>query len=241
MDIQYQEEIPVIKINLIKKSPPPTLPIRTIEKKLENIDQNILPIPKILPQNAELSMPKYCVARFCDHSEKYGLGYLLIDGTVGACFNDVSRMVMDPYEEFIHYWPTYQSISPEVLKIHDIKQQKKISILKKFAESLKKTKSMYELPNIKLDPNQPLKHVKYWMRNDDATLFRMEDRDIQVNFNDRTKLIIFWGTKKLMMVQSIKELGKLIPISELGPNSSSTEEKKRFIVAKAMLNEMSGR
>ena len=150
-------------------------------------------------------------------------------------------MVMDPFEEFVQYWPSYQTQTPELLMPFDVAQPKKLSILRKFAESLKKTKSMFELPDQHYNPSQPLKHVKYWIRNDDATLFRMEDRDIQVNFSDRTKLVIFWSTKKLMMVHSIKETGRLVSLHDLDGSPSHAEEKKRFSVAKMLLAEMSGR
>lgn len=229
-------------------NPEPPAPVKVEEPpvvqriKEENIDMNHI-IHKKAPVSTspESTMPRYCVARFCDHSEKYGLGYLLIDGTVGACFNDLSRMVMDPYEEFVQYWPNYQTTIPEVMKPFDTVQTKKLSILRKFAESLKKTKSMFELPENKYKPTSTLKHVKYWIRNDEATLFRMEDRDIQVNFNDRTKIVIFWSSKKLMMVHSIKEAGKLIGLTELSDGITYVEEKKRFSVAKQLLAEMSGR
>ena len=223
-----------------RKNSPPKLESRQPRiNKEENFDINALLHHKMsIP---ETTMPKHCVARFCDHSEKYGLGYLLIDGTVGACFNDLSRMVMDPFEEFVQYWPSYQTQTPELLMPFDVAQPKKLSILRKFAESLKKTKSMFELPDQHYNPSQPLKHVKYWIRNDDATLFRMEDRDIQVNFSDRTKLVIFWSTKKLMMVHSIKETGRLVSLHDLDGSPSHAEEKKRFSVAKMLLAEMSGR
>lgn len=221
---------------------PPVPEVKHSHHREENMDIN-----QIISRNApasttpETTMPKYCVARFCDHSEKYGLGYLLIDGTVGACFNDLSRMVMDPFEEFVQYWPNYQTQTPELMKPFDTAQPKKLSILRKFAESLKKTKSMFELPSSKYNSAIPLRHVKYWIRNDEATLFRMEDRDIQVNFNDRTKIVIFWSTKKLMLVHSIKESGMLIGLTELANGVSHAEEKKRFSVAKQLLAEMSGR
>ena len=68
------------------------------EKEIKNVDND--------PQ--EMSLPKYFVSRFCDHSEKYGLGYLLLNGCVGVCFKDCTRMVMDPHQEFIQYWRTFQ-------------------------------------------------------------------------------------------------------------------------------------
>lgn len=206
----------------------------------ENIDTNAL-IPRKSPVRVpEITMPKYCVSRFCDHSDKYGLGYLLIDGTVGACFNDLSRMIMDPYEEFIQYWDTYQTREPLVYTLEDNLEPKKQSILLKFADSLKKTKTMFTLPTERYDPNKPMRHVKYWTRNADATLFRMDDREIQVNFADRVKIVIFWSQKKMLMVHSIKESNKLVEIGDID-DGCHQQEKERFHVAKLLLTQMCGK
>ncbi|KAK8866911.1 hypothetical protein M9Y10_009879 [Tritrichomonas musculus] len=188
-----------------------------------------------------VTMPKNFVSRFCDHSDKYGLGYMLIDGTIGACFNDWSRMVMDPFETFVQYWESYQTVSPEIMDPVSGPQTKKLALIRRFAESLKKTKTMFELPAKKFNQNSPMKHVKYWMRNDDATLFRMDDRNIQVNFNDRIKLIIFWNSKKMMMVHSIREAGKLVALTHVNSQQANSEERKRYNVARSMLAAMSTR
>ncbi|KAK8882465.1 hypothetical protein M9Y10_045107 [Tritrichomonas musculus] len=184
-------------------------------------------------------MPRQCVSRFCDHSDKYGLGYMLIDGTIGACFNDYSRMVMDPHEQFVQYWESSQTLVPEVMDPHSGPQTKKLALIRRFSESLKKTKSMYELPAHRYSSAIPMKHVKYWIRNDEAALFRLDDKNIQVNFNDRTKLVIFWNSRKILIVHSIKQAGKLIPISQVCAMSSNTDERKRYRVAKTMLAALS--
>jgi polo-like kinase 1 len=57
-------------------------------------------------------MPMNCVSRFCDHSDRHGLRYLLADGTIGACFNDLTRMVMGLHEWFVQYWESYQPVTP---------------------------------------------------------------------------------------------------------------------------------
>ncbi|OHT06860.1 CAMK family protein kinase [Tritrichomonas foetus] len=201
----------------------------------------VQPLHKYREEQEEITVPKHCVARFCDHSDKYGLGYMLIDGTVGACFNDLTRMVMDPFETFVQYWDNYQTVTPQIMDPKTGCEQKKLSLLRRFSESLKKTKSMYELPAHHYSQTIPMRHVKYWMRNNDATLFRMDDRNIQVNFNDRTKVVIFWNSKKMIMIHSIKETGKLLPLNDVNNMSPLSEERKRFSVAKAMLAEMSGK
>ncbi|OHT14614.1 CAMK family protein kinase [Tritrichomonas foetus] len=192
-----------------------------------------------IPHEKMVLMPRSCVSRFCDHSDKYGLGYMLIDGTVGACFNDYSRMVMDPHETFVQYWENNQSSLPEVMDPRSGTQIKKLALLRRFSESLKKTKSMYEMPSKRYVSSSPLKHVKYWIRNEEAALFRLDDKNIQVNFNDRTKLVIFWNSRKMMIVQSIKDAGRPIPIAQVCAMPSSSDERKRYRVAKSMLAALS--
>ena len=187
----------------------------------------------------KMCMPKYFVSRFCNHSEKYGLGYLLINGCVGACFKDFSRMIMDPHQRFIQYWRTYQDEKPEILSLDDETESRKIKILFKFSSSLKKTATMFEIPEELCDPNVPLLHVKYWARNSDATLFRMNDRNIQLNFTDRRKLVIFWNSRKLMIVSSIHDYGYLHRIHDVSKRSNDDDEKWRLDVAKQMLAVMS--
>lgn len=218
------------------------LPVRKPLQPINiNRNENIPNNSKEVYQNVYESAPDYCVSRFCDHSDKYGLGYLLLNGTVGACFNDATRMVMDPHENFIQYWNSYQCTFPTILSKNDQNQKKKILVLLKFSESLKKTKTMFHIPeNEQFTPTTALKHVKYWMRSNDSLLFRMDNRTIQVNFNDKMKLIVFWNSKKMMLVSNIKEPGKIIMINDLPKLPGIDEEKRRFALAKAMLEEMNG-
>ena len=187
----------------------------------------------------EMSLPKYFVSRFCDYSEKYGLGYLLLNGCVGVCFKDCTRMILDPHQEFIQYWRTFQDEKPEILDINDAEEERKIRILFKFSSSLKKTKTMFEIPDEKCDPNVPLLHVKYWSRNEEATLFRMNNRNIQLNFQDRKKLIIFWNNRKLMIVPSIYDSGHLYRIHDVLKKPDDDDMKTRLVFAKQVLAEMS--
>lgn len=216
--------------------------IISCKQTVENTMNNIFNAHNLnINQYEQMSMPDFCVSRFCDHSEKYGLGYLLINGTVGACFNDLTRMVMDPYDQFIQYWETFQDTAPQILQKDDRIQAKKIAILQKFADSLRKTKTMFALPPERFDMFTPMRHVKYWSRNDEATLFRMDDRNIQLNFNDRKKVVIFWHTKKMLTVSNIKEKGNLIPLDDFTKKVGFEDEKRRFIIAKEMVIEMSSR
>lgn len=210
--------------------------------------ENELKVEKV-EELKEFTIPKHFVSRFCFYHDD--LGYLLSDGTVGACFKDRSRIVMDPKEEFIQYYKIYDSPA-EVINVQDYleKEQEKINdshidkikrkiyLVRRFAKSLKKTSSLYELPEEDYDPSLPLHHVKYFLNKDKAILFRLNDKDLQVNFVDHKKLIIFWNTKQMCLVRSITQKCSLMDLNDVVNLNSNNDELKRFMVAKEMLAEL---
>jgi polo-like kinase 1 len=148
-------------------------------------------------------------------------------------------MALDPHETFIHYWDSYAVQDPAVLSPDGNVETKKITILTKFADSLKKSRLMFRLSATKYNPLTPLVHVKYWMRTEQAVLFRMHDRNIQVNFTDHQKLFIFWHQKELMIAPSVLDTGTLVPLSQMNQRNDASDEKARFLIAKEMLSIMS--
>ncbi len=43
------------------------------------------------------------VKKWVDYSTKYGLGYLLSDGSTGVYFNDSTKIILDKNNEFFEY------------------------------------------------------------------------------------------------------------------------------------------
>lgn len=201
----------------------------------------------LLNVKKDFNIPKQFVSRFCFHGDD--LGYLLADGTVGACFQDRSRVVMEPRETFVQFYRNYDSL-PEVINLRDyIEKQRerlnendrlhrKIALIQRFARSLKKTKSLYELPNDEYDSIIPLLHVKYFLNKNNEILFRLSDKNLQVNFSDHMKLIIFWSTKQMCLVRSIRERCELQDLNEIVNMNPHSDELKRFMTAKEMLSEL---
>lgn len=155
-----------------------------------------------LNQNDKKSfvIPSHFVVKYCFCNED--VGYLLGDGTVGVCFVDRSRIVMDPNEEFVQYYKNYNSFE-EVINLEDglddtqkNKIQAKISLVRKFAKNLKKFKCLFKIESDYYDSSVSLCHIKYFVKKNDSILFKMNDKNIQVNFYDHKKLIIFWSIKK---------------------------------------------
>lgn len=179
-------------------------------------------------------IPRSFVSRFCDNSERIGLGYLLIDGTIGVVFHDGSRMAMDPHETFIQYWEEPNQMLPVLADdSSDDDLRGKVSHLKLYALSLKKTQTMFELPTRKYNRNVPLKHVKSYIKSSKATLFKFDDKNIQVNFDDHQKLFIFSQLKKLFLIRNIKESPNIVKFNDI--NDQNNEEYRRFCTAKKLL------
>lgn len=183
------------------------------------------------------------------------LSYLLADGTVGICFADGSLMVMDPHESFIQFYKSSNSIS-KVIDLNEYSEKytdtdedilhrsrkdkfgTKIALMKRISKTLKSVKSSYELPYGTYDSSIPLHHVKSFLNKNNTILFKFNDRNIQVNFNDHKKLFFFTNTKQMALVRTIKEKCSLMSVNEVIKMNSSNDERKRYMVAKEMLDEL---
>lgn len=196
------------------------------------------------------NLPNHFVAKYCFHKQDQ-LGYLLSDGTVGVCFDDRSRIVLDPKEGFVQFYNDYNSIADVInlegsldlnqeddeKDLHD-KIHKKILLVQKFAKSLKKSQSLFDYPTEDANPSVPLHNVKYFLKNSDSILFRLNDKNIQVNFNDHKKLIIFYNTKKICLVRNLKEKCALIDLKNTANINPNCEELRKYRDAKELLQSL---
>lgn len=193
------------------------------------------------------SIPSYFVTKYCFHGDD--LGYLLGNGTIGVCFKDHSRIVLDQNEDYVQYYKNYDSNYESINIFHYLqkkqernsggqkdKLQSKISLALRFAKSLKKNKALFESMSVEYNSSVPLYHVKYFINRNGSVLFKLNDKNIQVNFDDHKKLIIFWGTKKMCLVRSIREKCCLMDLNDVAAMNSNSDELKKFKNAKEMLS-----
>ncbi|KAK8857568.1 hypothetical protein M9Y10_015973 [Tritrichomonas musculus] len=167
------------------------------------------------------------------------LGYLLGDGTVGVCFEDGSRIVLDPYEKFVQVFKDNDSYADAIELNHIVenKYQSKISLVQKFANSFKKFRFLYELTGYNYDCLVPLYHIKSFMKKNDSILFKFNDNNIQINFEDHKKLIIFSNLKKMCLVSHLKEKCSFVDIKD-AINNDSSDESRKYGRAKEMFTEL---
>ena len=60
--------------------------------------RNIAPISKNDNCNKEI-----WISKWVDYSSKYGLGYMLSDGSTGVYFNDATKIILHPSGSYFEY------------------------------------------------------------------------------------------------------------------------------------------
>lgn len=128
-----------------------------------------------------------------DYSSKYGLGYLLVDGTTGIYFNDSTKMVLDAVGQKVDYISTddkgknLESFTISA-KIESKEINKKITLMQYFRKYLNGSPLAESASERKEGP--AFTYVKKWVKSDQAILFRLNNNIIQVNFNDKSQIVI---------------------------------------------------
>eukprot|EP00808_Paulinella_micropora_P019064 g795.t1 len=147
----------------------------------------------------DLFRSEVVVTSWVDYSTKYGLGYLLSDGTSGVYYNDATKATLtvdqrafDYIENAVlgdfvprkHYpidnYPTESSL------------KKKVTLLLHFWDYLSKRPELagsaeptYEGPPVKESV-----YVQYWQRTQHAVLFHLSTNAIQIVFSDKSQLLV---------------------------------------------------
>ncbi|KAK8840101.1 hypothetical protein M9Y10_031038 [Tritrichomonas musculus] len=186
------------------------------------------------------NIPRHFVSRYCFFKDN--LSYLLVNGTVGICFPNKSRIVMDPYEQFAQFYENPEVKLPEVFFLHSKKkeenQNESIVLLRKAARHFKKIRFSYDMPKYDFNPSVLLHNIKCFVKNDDSILFELDDMNFQVNFNDNVKLIIFWNDKKLCFFKAIREKCALLDLKNATSTNLNSDELVKFKNAKILLSDL---
>ena len=153
-----------------------------------------------------LTAPEKWVARYVDYTSKYGLGFLLNDGTSGVCFNDSTKTSLERDGDKFQYIERKRSEDGEVAKSeyaasnyslseYPSSLNKKVTLLKHFRNYLldqqKKAKEeiSFEALFAEGSPSQFV-YIKKWIRTKHAILFRLSDHTVQIVFYDQTEILL---------------------------------------------------
>jgi len=154
--------------------------------------------------------PTKWVSRYVDYTSKYGLGFLLNDGSSGVYFNDSTKTVLEAEGDGFQYIERKKQTaeSPRraepVITSHSLTSypddlQKKVTLLKHFRnyliEQQRKTgEGDYDecmmSPGGRSRRNHAMVYLKKWVRTKHAIFFRLSDSTVQIVFYDHTEVLL---------------------------------------------------
>jgi len=135
------------------------------------------------------------VSRWVDYSHKYGVGYMMCDGSVGVYFNDATKIVLGSDHRHVEYTLRRKDKKePESFLLEQYPQEhhKKVTLLKHFQNYLGTHQSEAYLG---LNPEWESKstdmpYVKKWLKTRHAIILRLSNGLVQVNFFDNSVIIL---------------------------------------------------
>merc|ERR1719261_401706 len=83
------------------------------------------------------ALPELWVTKWVDYSSKYGVGYILSDGSIGVYFNDSTKAILAPDGKRFDYITRRTHERPEVRTTHTFEDypedmKKKVTLLRHF-------------------------------------------------------------------------------------------------------------
>jgi len=152
-----------------------------------------------------------------DYSSKYGVGYIMSDGSIGVYFNDSTKIILAAEGDKFDYITRRTQDKPEVRTTHSFEEypddlKKKVTLLRHFrnymlTDSLEKKdgasvgESSLPVPAVQGNASKPpsaasqasdgqAPYVKKWTRNKHAIMFQLSNKIVQVVFFDKTEAVL---------------------------------------------------
>jgi len=215
------------------------------------------------PQVSPNAMPELWVTKWVDYSSKYGVGYILSDGSIGVYFNDSTKIILSSEGSHFDYITRRTQEKPEVRTTHSFEDypedlKKKVTLLRHFrnymmTDVLEKKdgasvgESSLAVPANSTTPSRTAPqvcdagqapYVKKWTRNKHAIMFQMSNKIVQVVFFDKTEAIL---SSKSHMVTYIDKQSRVCsyPLSNV-LDVPSPELAKRLRYTKDILVNLLG-
>jgi polo-like kinase 1 len=191
------------------------------------------------------ALPGFAVRVWRDCSSRYGFAYLLVNGVVGVCFNDATRIVAAADGSVARYWDGPAATGPETLTEAEWAQcalQKKIRLMMHFRRELREragadSECEAAEAEAEMEEGEQVRHVKHWARTEHGILFRMANRDVQANFRDHAKLVIDRAAQRIFYAHD--EGVEVFRIKEIGGSGKEEEIRARLMTIKEMARHLS--
>jgi polo-like kinase 1 len=208
--------------------------------------------------NPASASPELWVVKWVDYSSKYGVGYILSDGSIGVYFNDSTKILLLPEGRFDYVTRRTQEKS-ETRRTHtfdDYPEEltKKVTLLKHFKNYMltnafeKKDGASVGESSIsaavaaaaaassqktssQADPPEPgqAPYVRKWTRNKHAIMFQMSNKIVQVVFFDKTEAILSSRAHSVIYVDKKGSMSSYPLSSALDVPNQELAKRLRYI------------
>ena len=179
------------------------------------------------------------VKKWVDYSAKYGIGYLLSNNCTGVYFNDSTKVLLNNDGHQFSYYeknPKDKNDDKKVFLLDNYPKelQKKVTLLQHFRSYLEGENS--SLKDIKAGSAKTEIYLKKWLHTKHAMIFRLSNKIVQVQFEDKTEIILFSDAK---LVTYVNKKGEREQYSlALALESTNKDLNKRLKYTKEILTQM---
>lgn len=130
--------------------------------------------------------------KWIDYTSKYGLGYVLSDGSIGVFFNDATKIICDTSRKEFEYYEKQRTSDDSPIK-HNLDDypsefEKKVTLLHHFRSYLDQNTKPEDIEHSR--PPTNLVYIKKWIKTRHAKIFRMSNKVVQVYFKDKTEILL---------------------------------------------------
>jgi len=201
--------------------------------------------------------PSKWMERYVDYTSKYGLGYLLNDGSSGVYFNDSTKTVLEAEGDNFQYIerkrtsddPSRRSeptVESHTLAKYPDSLQKKVTLLTHFRDYLMEQHKRLEGEALPLQStrddndgdNHKMTYLKKWVRTKHAVFFRLSDQTVQIVFYDHTEVLLTPDERYITYVDRNLKRSTFYMTDELV--GCNTEIERRLKYTKEILQQLVG-
>ena len=193
-------------------------------------------------QNIPKSKTEIFVRKWIDCSDKYGIGYLLSNGSSGVYFNDSSNVVMGQNSSKVYYIEKKSEEKKNEIECYTLEDypkeiEKKIKLFQYFQNYLNQ-KQNQNAQNEEIDENN-LVYLRFWVKKSKCLMFILSTKIMQFNFNDKTELVI--NKKRKLVIYFDKNCEKKVYPLNSALESSNLDMTKRLRYAMKIYSELASR
>ena len=159
-------------------------PLLSLLSSFEVHRQEMLASPDMAEAEDPAVAPVYWISKWVDYSDKYGFGYMLIDGSFGVLFNDNTRMVRHNDNQTVEY--IHRDGQEDLMTLSTLTEslRKKGTLLRYFRHYM--TENLVTAgeggPPRAGEAAARLPFLRTWFRTQQAIVLHLSNGTLQINF-----------------------------------------------------------